>query len=83
MDVGAYFIDIFKTNTKVLCNNTIEILTKDCPGGSNLVLRSKPMVPRCRPLNSIICKCNARKFLSFIVTLKTGSTQEGIPYLSK
>ena len=53
MNVGAYFIDIFKTNTKVLCNNTIEILTKDCPGGSKLVLRRNNMVLRYRPLIDI------------------------------
>ena len=58
MDVGAYFIDIFKTNTKVLCNNTIEILTKDCPGGSNLVLRRKYVVTRDRLLISNVSKYN-------------------------
>ena len=32
------------------CKETIEKLTKNWPGGSYLVLRSKPMVPGGRPL---------------------------------
>ena len=72
-----------KTNTKGLRKETIEKLTKNWPGGSYLVLRSKPMEPRGRPLISIGYKYNARKVLSFIVTDNSGSTKTGIPYLSK
>ena len=72
-----------KTNTKGFCKETIEKLTKDWPGGSYLVLRSKPMVPGDRPLIDIGYKYNARKVLSFIVKDNTGSTQTGIPYSSK
>ena len=82
-ELGAELIGMVKTNTKGFCNETIEKLTKDWPGGSYLLLRSKPMVPGGRPLIDISYKYNARKFLYFIVTEKTGSTNTGIPYLSK
>ena len=62
---------------------TIETLTKNWLGGSYPMLRSKPMVPRGRPLIAIGYKYNARKVLSFIVTDNSGRTKTGIPYLSK
>ena len=65
------------------CKDTIENLTKDWPGGSYLMLRSKPMVPGVRPLIDIGYRYNARKVLSFIVADNAGSTKTGIPYLSK
>ena len=83
MELGVEFIGMVKTNTKVFCKDIIEKLTKDLPGGSYLVLRSKPMVPGGRPLVAIGYKYNARKVLSFIVTGNAGSTNTGIPYLSK
>ena len=83
MEVGAEFIGVVNTNTKGLCKETIEKLTKDWPGGSYLVLRSKPMVPGYRPLISIGYKYNMRKILYFIVTDNSGITQTGPPYLSK
>ena len=45
MEVGAELISMVKTNTNGFCKETIEKLTKDWPGGSYLVLRSKRMVP--------------------------------------
>ena len=83
MEISAELIGMVKSNTKGLCKETIEKLTKDWPGGSYLVLRSKPMVPGDRPLISIRYKYNARNVLSFIVRDKSGSTKTGIPYLSK
>ena len=80
--MGAELIGTVKTNTKVFCRETIEKLTKDCPGGSYFALRSKPMVPGDWPLIAIGYKYNARKVLSFIVTYNAGSTKTGIPYLS-
>ena len=71
------------TNTKGLYKDTIEKLTKDWPGGSYLVSRSKPMVPGDRQLIAIGYKYNARKVLSFIVTENAGITKTGITYLSK
>ena len=47
------------------------------------MLSSKPMVPGGRPLIAIGYKYNARKVLSFIVTVNAGSKKTGIPYLSK
>ena len=41
------------------------------------------MVPGDMPLIAIGYKYNARKVLSFIITDNTGSTNTGIPYLSK
>ena len=72
-----------KTNTKVFCKDNIKNITKDCPGGSYLVLWSKHMVLRGRPLISIGYNYNAEKFLSFIVTYNTRSTQTGVLYFSK
>ena len=46
MEFGAELIGMVKTNTKGFCKETIEKLTKYWPGGSYLVLRSKPMVAR-------------------------------------
>ena len=83
MELGAELIVMVKTNTKGFCKEKIEKLTKDWPGGSYLVLRSKPMVPGGRPLIDIGYKYNARKVLSFIVTENAGSTKTDIPYLSK
>ena len=53
MEVGAKFIGTVKTNTKGLCKETIEKLTKYWPGGSYLMLRSTHMVPGDLPLISI------------------------------
>ena len=72
-----------KTNTQVFYKETIEKLTKDWPGGSYPVLRSKPMVPGDMPLVAIGYKYNAQKVISFIVTDNSGSIKTGIPYLSK
>ena len=83
MELGAELIGMVKTNTKGFCKETIEKLTRNWPVGSYLVLRSKPMVPRGRPLIVVGYKYNARKVLSFIVTENSGSTKTGIPYLSE
>ena len=80
MGVGADSIGMVKTNTKGLCMYNIKKHTQDCPGGSYLVLRSKPMVPRGRPLIEIGYKYNARKVLSFIFIENSGSTNSGLPY---
>ena len=82
MGVGSGLIGMVKTNIKVFCKYTIEKLTQDCPGGSYLVLRIKPMVPGYRPLIDIGYKYNAQEFLSFIVTYNTESTNNGITSLS-
>ena len=70
MELGAELIGMVKTNTRVFYKETIEKLTKDCPGGSYLLLRSKPMVTGDRPFIAIVYRYNARKVLSFIVTDK-------------
>ena len=83
MEMGAELIGMVKTNTKGFCKEAIDNLTNAWPGGSYLVLRSKPMVLGDRPLIAIGYKYNARKVLSFIVTENAGITKTGIPYLSK
>ena len=83
MEVGAEFIGMVKTNTKGFYKERIEKLTKYWPGGSYLVLRSKTMVPKDRPLISIGYKYNARKVISFIVTDNEVITKTGITYLYK
>ena len=50
MEVGANLIGMAKINTKGFYKDNIEKLTKDCPGGSYLVLRINPMESRGRPL---------------------------------
>ena len=47
------------------------------------MLRSKPVVPRGRPLISIDYKYNMQKVIYFIVTDNKGSLQAGLLYLSK
>ena len=68
-------------NTKGFCRETIENLTKDWPGGSYLVLRSKPMVNRVRPLIAIGYKYDVQKFFSFIDTDNAGIKNAGLTYL--
>ena len=53
MEVGYDLIVMIKTNNKGLCKDIIEKITKDCPGGSYIVSRSKPMVTGGRPLIAI------------------------------
>ena len=83
MEFGAELVGILNTNTRGFCKETIEKLTKDWPGGSYLVLMSRPMVPWGRLRIAIGYKYNAREFLSFIVTDNAGRTNVGLPYLSK
>ena len=83
MEVVAELVGMLKTNTKGFCKETIYKLTKDWPGGSYVMIRSKHMVPVDRSLIAIGQKYNAREVLSFIVTDNLGSTKTGIPYLSK
>ena len=83
MEVGVDLIVVFKTNRKLFYKETIKKITRDCPGGSNIVLSIRPIVPRVSPIIDIGYKCNARKVLSFIVTYNTGITQTSITYLSK
>ena len=68
MEIGDVFIGVFKTHTKLFCKETIENLTKDQPGFSYLVLRSRPVVPRGRPLIAMSYRYNTWKALYFIVT---------------
>ena len=83
MGVGADIIGMVKTNTKVFCKESIENLTNNCPGGSYLMLKSKPMAPWYRPLITFDYKYNAQRVLYFNVTEDSWSTKAGITYLSK
>ena len=83
MEVGAKLIGVLRKNTKGFCKETIEKLTKDWPGGSYFVLRSKPMVPGVRPLIIIGYKYNTRKVLSFIVIDNARIKRSGLPYFFK
>ena len=51
--IGVNLISMVKKNTKGFCKAKIEGSAKDWPGGSYIVLRSKPMVPGERPLLAI------------------------------
>ena len=83
MDVGTEMIGMVKKNTRGFCKDNIENLTKDWPGGSYLVFRINPMVPRGRLLPAIGYKYTTRKVLYFIVTVNARRTTAGINYLSK
>ena len=83
MEMGADIIGMLKTNTKGFFKETIEKLTKYCPGGSYLVLSRNPMVPGYRPIIAIGYKYNVPNILYLVVTDNAGSTKTGIPYLSK
>ena len=83
MEFGAKFIGTVRKNTKKLGKEIIEKLTKDWPGGSYLMLRSKTIVPGVWPLIYIGYNYNAWKFLTFIVTDSARITQAGPPHLSK
>ena len=56
--IGVDLVGLVKTNTKRLCKAMIEESTKDQPGRSYIVLRSKHMAPRERPLLAIGYKYN-------------------------
>ena len=56
-------IGMEKTNTKGFCEATIDGLTKDCLGGSYIVLRRNPMVPVDSPLLTIGYNYNYWKVL--------------------
>ena len=83
IDVGADLIGVVKTNTKGFFKDTIDNLTNNWPGGSYLVLRSKPIVHGGMPLIGIVYNYNTHKFLPFIVTENSVSTNSGLPYLPK
>ena len=82
MHVGANIIGVVTTN-KVVYKYTNTNLKKDLPGGSYLMLKSKPVVPGDIPLIDIVCKYKYWKFLSFIVTEGSGRKNMLFPiYLS-
>ena len=68
MGVGSNMVFVVKTNTKVLCKEIIDNTTKDCLGGSYLMLKIKYVVPRYRPIISIGCKYNLWKSIYLIAT---------------
>ena len=72
-----------KTIRKGFCLNTLEKSMKYWTGGSYLVMKSNPRFPGGRPLLSIGYKYISRKFLGFIATERSGSTEPGDPYLSR
>ena len=81
MEVGAEFIGMVKTNTKIFFKYTIEKLTRDWPGYSYLLLRSMSMVSGRRKIIDVGYKYNMWKVLSFIVIDNSCSTQAGLLYL--
>ena len=74
---------MFKTNTTLLCKDTIEKLEKDWPGVSYLMLKKRSMAPGDRPIISVVYNYNVQKVFYFISTEDTGITKAGITYLSK
>ena len=82
MDIGVDLNGMVKTNTKGLCKEIIDNITKYWPGSFYLLLRSKPMVPGGRTIIDIGYKYNVREIISFIVTVNLVSTKAGLNYLS-
>ena len=59
--IGVDLIGMVKTNTKGFFKDMVEGLAKDWPGGSYIVLNSKPMLPGERKLLAIVYKYNSWK----------------------
>ena len=72
-----------KTIHKELCLAALEKFMKDCLGGSYLVMNITPRVPAGRPLMTIGYNYNSIKFLRFIETEGSRSTEPGDPNLSR
>ena len=68
MDVVTETIGMVKTNIKGFYKDTINILTRDCPVFSYLVLKIKSTVLSDRLLIYIGYKYNAPKVIFFITT---------------
>ena len=84
--MAAAGVDYFrpvKTSHKSFCLATLEKLMKDWPKGSYIFMKSTTIFPGERPLLSIGYKYNSGKFLVFIATEGSGSTEPGDPYLSR
>ena len=77
MAEGIDCCGLVNTSHKGFCLSTLEKLTKEWPGGTYLVMKSIPRVPGDRPLTAIGYKYNSRKFLRFISTEGSGSTEPG------
>ena len=78
MDVGADIIDMVKTNTKILCKDTIYNLIPDWPGGYYLMLNGNYMVPGQNHLIYIGYKYKYFEVVSFITIEDTCITKSGI-----
>ena len=83
MDVGYDIIGVVKTNTKGLCKDYIENITKDWPGVSYLVLKRSFTVPGNRPIIAIGSKYNSQKLIYFIDAYGAWSTKAVISHLYK
>ena len=80
---GVNYCGLAKTSNKGFCFATLEKLRKDCPGGSNIALKSTPRFPGEIPLLAIGYMYNSRKILGFIANEGAGSTEPNDPYLSR
>ena len=79
---GVNYCGPAKTSHKGFCLSMLEKFMKDSQGGSYIVLKSTLRFPGERPLPAIGCNYNYTKFLGFISTDGSGSTEPGDPYLS-
>ena len=68
MNVGNGMVYMVKTNTRVLCMDTINNMKNYRPGVPHLALNSKSTVPKDRMLIYIGYKYNSRMVLSFVDT---------------
>ena len=81
MDVGEDMIGMVKTNQTLSYKDTIENLTKDCPGGSYLVFKIKSLVIEDRQIIAISYKYNTREVIYFVATKDTGIKIYSIEFL--
>ena len=81
MAEGLYYCVYTKTIHKGFFLATLEKLTRDCPGGSYIVLNISPRVHGNRPLMAIGYKYNFRNVLGFIATEGAGSNEPAGHYL--
>ena len=79
----VYYCGPLKMSYEGFCLDTFRKLMKECPEGSYLVMKIILGFPDDRPLMALRYKYNSRVFVWFISTQGGGSTEPGVPYLSR
>ena len=78
---GVDYCGLVKISHKGFFLGAFEKLINKWSGGSYIFMKINPIFPYDRPLMAIRYKYNSRKFLGFIASKGSGSTESGVPYL--